>query len=427
MTNLIEHPTALREAPGPLLAQALTQAREHTLALWEAYARALRDQHFQVPLHTQLNLPLWEFGHIAWFEEYWIARNPLRLQGVAADPSVARAPSRQVRADEMYNSSAVPHARRWRLDLPDDPRTRSYAARVREATLALLDRTADEDDALYFHRLALAHEDMHGEAWIYMAQHLRISLDGTGAALGPAALPDDPALETAWQRPAATFRLGHDGPGFAFDNELGAHDVELAAHAIDRAPVTWARYLPFIEAGGYDDRALWSDAGWAWKHSQPGTLPRHTWRGDDGAWLTRRFDREQPLGLHEPAMHLSLHEAEAWCRWAGRRLPTEAEWEAAALASAASAASADSGACEGCARAAFSWGQVWEWTASPFLPFPGFVAHPYRDYSQPWFDGRPVLRGGSFATSARLRDPRYRNYFTPDRNDLFVGFRTCAA
>lgn len=113
-------------------------------------------------------------------------------------------------------------------------------------------------------------------------------------------------------------------------------------------------------------------------------------------------------------MHLTHHEAEAWCRWAGRRLPTEAEWECAALAAASSGE-------------AFDWGQVWEWTASAFAPYPGFEPHPYRDYSMPWFDGRPVLRGGSFATAPRMKHPRYRNYFSAERNDLFAGFRSCAA
>ncbi len=112
-------------------------------------------------------------------------------------------------------------------------------------------------------------------------------------------------------------------------------------------------------------------------------------------------------------LHISAHEAQAWCRWAGRRLPTEAEWETAALCAAAD-------------DQVFEWGEVWEWTSSPFAPYAGFVAHPYGDYSQPWFDGRPVLRGASFATAPHMKHPRYRNYFPADRDDLFAGFRSCA-
>lgn len=129
------------------------------------------------------------------------------------------------------------------------------------------------------------------------------------------------------------------------------------------------------------------------------TRLRCTWRAD---W--------QALDLAQVACHLSLHEALAWCRWAGRRLPTEAEWEHAALH----------------APGTFRWGDVWEWTASPFAPYPGFRAHPYRDYSAPWFDGRPVLRGASFMTQPRMRHPRYRNYFLPHRADVPAGLRSCA-
>ena len=133
-------------------------------------------------------------------------------------------------------------------------------------------------------------------------------------------------------------------------------------------------------------------------------------RHEAGTWQHRRHGRWQALALAEAACHLTQHEALAWCRWAGRRLPGEAEWERAALTRPES----------------FRWGDVWEWTASPFQPFPGFAAHPYRDYSAPWFDGRPVLRGASFMTQPRLRHPRYRNYFPAFRNDVPAGFRTCA-
>jgi EgtB-related family protein len=139
-------------------------------------------------------------------------------------------------------------------------------------------------------------------------------------------------------------------------------------------------------------------------------MPRDLRRSSTG-WQRRRQGAWEDLPLDEAACHLSLHEAEAWCRWAGRRLPTEAEWERAAVTR----------------PDAFRWGDVWEWTASPFRPHPGFAAHPYRDYSAPWFDGRPVLRGASFMTQPRMRHPCYRNFFPAQRNDVPAGFRACAA
>jgi EgtB-related family protein len=201
--------------------------------------------------------------------------------------------------------------------------------------------------------------------------------------------------------------LGTPGPGFAFDNELQRQQVTLAPYAIDAQVCRWAEFLPFVESGAYGDDRLWSTAGRAWRGER--AAPRYL-RREGPTWLQRRAARWQPLDRAEPAMHLSFHEAEAWCRWAGRRLPGEAEWEHAALTQ----------------PVAFVWGQAWEWTASPFAPYPGFTAHPYRDYSQPWFDGRPVLRGASVFTQPRLRHPKYRNYFTADRNDIAAGFRSCA-
>jgi formylglycine-generating enzyme required for sulfatase activity len=191
--------------------------------------------------------------------------------------------------------------------------------------------------------------------------------------------------------PATGWRLGHDGPDFAFDNELLAHDVPLAEFAIDSVPVTWRRFLPAIDAGVV-------------------ATPRYL-RKEQGVWQALRFGAWEVIDLDTAAVHVTWHEAEAWCRWANRRLPTEAEWECAALT-----------------QPNFAWGEVWEWTASRFAPFAGFVAHPYRDYSRFGFEEhRYVLKGASRATDPRMAHPRYRNYFTPERNDVHTGFRSCMA
>jgi len=375
---------AARRGGRPVLAAALSDSRARTQALLGAYAAALGDS-LAVPYSPQVNPPRWEAGHVGWFQDYWIARNRQRAQGIACDPDHERPAGRLPQADALYDSSRVAHPTRWQLDLPDLAATRAYLAEGLPETLSLLAAAPETDEALYFFRLALFHEDMHGEAGIYMAQALDIPLPESLLAPATALRPEARPLAF----PAQTWMLGWCGDGFAFDNELLPREVALPAFEIDSEVVSWRRYLPFVEQGG-------------------AAAPRYL-RRQDGRWQQRRFGRWQALSLDAPATHLAWSEADAWCRWAGRRLPGEAEWEMAAST-----------------RPEFRWGQVWEWTASRFLPYPGFAAHPYRDYSAPWFGDRYVLRGASRATSPRMAHPRYRNYFTPERNDLHNGFRSCA-
>jgi gamma-glutamyl hercynylcysteine S-oxide synthase len=394
---------AIRRAGPELLAQALRESRADTLAAFADYRRALDD--LRVPQHAWLNPPLWEIGHIGWFQEYWIARHPQRSLGVRSDPEAPRAAPLRSGADALYDSSRVAHARRWSLPLPDADASLADLQRQLDATLELLARTPHDDDALYFFRLALLHEDMHHEAALYMAQSLGIDVPAPHA---PAPRPGAGAAGEL-RLPAGRFRLGSDAGGFAFDNELAAHGCDMPECRIDRRALRWGQYLPFVEAGGYGQPQWWTDAGRSWLSACGQTHPRHLRRAGSG-WQQRVGRRWQPLDPDRAACHLSAHEAAAWCAWAGRRLPSEAEWERAATEAAAD----------------FHWGEVWEWTASPFAAYPGFVAHPYRDYSAPWFGSRPVLRGASFATSPRLRHARYRNYFTAERTDIFAGFRSCA-
>jgi ergothioneine biosynthesis protein EgtB len=387
------------------LGEALANSRRDTLATFDAYEQALPQ--LRVPLRAELNPPLWELGHIGWFQEFWIARNPERALGHRADPGAARRPGVRADAEALYHSSLVAHDSRWSLPLPDAAATRRDLQAQLGHTLRLLAAAPDDgDDALYFYRLALLHEDMHHEAALYMAQGLGIPI--TDARWQAAALPSPPA---ALALDAGPWRLGSEAEaGFAFDNELSAHEASLDAVSIDAQAVRWAEYLPFVEAGGYVDPRWWSDAGRRWLADTHASAPRYLQRVGSG-WRQWRYGREQPLDSRQAACHLTHHEAEAWCRWAGRRLPTETEWERAALTH----------------PAAFRWGDVWEWTSSAFGPYPGFRPHPYRDYSQPWFGERFVLRGASFMTQPRMRHPRYRNFFEPQRNDVAAGFRSCAA
>lgn len=380
-----------RRGDAQALARELQASRADTLALFACWESALPG--LRVPQRPELNLPLWELGHIGWFQARWTTRNPELRRGWRADPDAPLAagqPGVRADADALYDSSTVEHARRWQLPLPDAATTRAELRQQLDAVLALLGTLATpgsaDDDTLYFFRLALLHEDMHHEAALYMAHALDVPVHD--ARWQPAPLPEPPPpLRLA----AGPWRLGSEpDTGFAFDNELGSHTVHTDAFEIDAQALRWAEFLPCVEAGAC-------------------APPDHLRRAGAG-WECRRHGRWQPLDQREAACHLSLAQAQAWCTWAGRRLPTEAEWERAACS----------------AGSAFRWGDVWEWTASPFAPYPGFTPHPYRDYSAPWFDGRPVLRGASFMTQPRMRHPRYRNYFPGHRSDVPAGLRSCA-
>lgn len=388
------------------LAAALQDSRQRTLALHADCVRALGPD-LRVPLSEELNPPLWELGHVGWFADWWIARHPQHHAGVKADPFAARRPARQaarrIDADALYNSSTVAHAARWQLPLPAPDDTLADLQASLDDTLSWLERADETDQGLYFFRLALFHEDMHAEAAVHMAQMLDIPIGphAFAGAVASEAAADGQTLAVD----ATEVELGWTGDGFAFDNERAAHRVALPAFRIDAAPVSWARFLPFVEDGGYLEARWWSAAGWDWRCRTGDRRPRYL-EQRDGQWVQRRWGEWRPVQPRDPAVHLNAHEAEAWCRWAGRRLPTEAEWTAAAH------------------QRGWQGMTVWEWTASRFEPFPGFEPHPYRDYSAPWFDGRPVLKGASPATARRMQQLAYRNFYTAERNDILAGFRS---
>jgi iron(II)-dependent oxidoreductase len=401
----------LRHSGKGLLSLALMDARNRTLRWISAFEESLARKNFVVPVMAELNPPLWELGHIGWFQEHWVPRNVQRRWGAACDPTRPRLASLEPHADRWWDPASVTHDERWQLDLPDLQSTKRYLADTIEITLELLDTTDETDDALYFFRLALFHEDMHGEAFAHMAQTLGLrSASAKGLLIEQAMVPARKPLMFPARRWTLGMAIDALPGGFVFDNEKWGHDVYVPGFEIDAQPVTWAQYSEFVEDGGYDEPRWWSSDGWAWLQREGRRSPRHVNQMRHGV-LQQRFGRLTQVPMGQPAVHVSWYEAEAWCRWAGRRLPSEVEWELAAST--------------GRARG-FHWGEVWEWTGTTFGPYPGFTPDPDHSYSRPCFGTHKVLRGASCATSERLRHPKYRQFHWPDRDDIFSGFRSCA-
>jgi len=424
---------------------ALHDARRHTLAL----VNDLADEQLIGPRLEIVNPLLWEIGHVAWFQEYWVLRH---LNG--------RAPILP-NGDALYDSAKVAHDIRWDLLLPARKQTLAYMQEV-------LDRVTDryqhekefDAQAEYFLSLALFHEDMHDEAFGYTRQTLSypkpyFDINETAESRDAISGKDLGDAQIAGGR----FLIGSlpDRP-FVFDNEMDAHEVELEPFRISRSAVTNAEFAAFVDDRGYEREEFWSEEGWRWRQSVNAKHPVY-WKREGGDWLRYEFNRVLLLEDFLPVLHVNWFEAEAFCRWAKRRLPSEAEWEVAAsgesdpgkrelnqrrrrfpwgnqeptakhanldwrsggLVDVRGLAESDSGF--GCRQMI---GNVWEWTATDFNPYPGFKAGSYKEYSAPWFGDHKVLRGGCWVTRSRLIHNSYRNFYKPNRRDVWAGFRTCA-
>ncbi len=432
--------------PSEQLFRLVNDARERTLEL----VKDLADEQLTVVKMEIVNPFRWELGHVAFFYDVFL----LRVLG--SDKFLLEG------AENLYDSFKVDHDDRWDLPLPSRKETSAYMHGVFKRVVDRLGSHEPNGDETYLYLLSVLHEDMHGEAFTYMRQTLEypepqlniVHEKSIPVEMGCGPWPGDVEI------PGGTFQLGAspDLP-FVYDNEKWAHPVEVFPFRMACAPVTNVEFAGFVEDRGYLRRELWSHQGWGWRSKTGAEHPVYWERGANG-WLRKHFNKLVPLEEHAPVIHVTWYEAEAYCRWAGRRLPSEAEWELAASAEptpdgkgitehkrrypwgdeppSPDRANLDSrllgcvdvGALSpgdsafGCRQMI---GNIWEWTASAFYPFPGYIVDfPYKEYSAPWFGYRNVLKGGAWATRSRLACNTYRNFFQPYRRDIFAGFRTCA-
>ena len=421
--------------------QALTEARERTLALVESVS----DEDLE-RVHSPLMSPLaWDLGHIAAFEDLWLthrfAGQPL-LRGELLD---------------VYDAFETPRAGRGQLPFLRPAPAREYLDEVRARTLDTI-AAGDIGDGL-LHELVIRHEHQHNETMLQTLQLARLRdyeppirrSAGATAHSAPSGRggPSAPTGLEMIEVPAGPCTIGASDHGFAYDNERPRHHTDVRGFMIASEPITNATYLNFVEGGGYERREWWSDEGWSWKEEYDITHPGG-WTADLAAeW---RLGKLEPLDSDRPVVHLSWFEADAFARAHGARLPTEIEWEKAATwdqemevarpypwgedppepgvhanvdllaPGPAPAAASPAGASPyGCLAMI---GDVWEWTSSAFDGYPGFVARPYREYSEVFFGPRyRVLRGGSWATRSRGSTPTFRNWDLPQRRQIFSGLR----
>ncbi len=411
--DLLNDPS-IRQAGRALLSLALMDARNRNLQLLSAFEQAVDSaSEAGQPVEPSAGAQAqWLLGRAGWFAESWLGRNTQRSLGVACPAQPTRTASIAPWTDACWHMDAGWFDPAPAGALPDSQSLRTFLLDTLEISLELLDKTPETDDALYFFRLALFVEDLTGERLITLAQSCGVPLRLERPAV---AAPRDPVGV-----PAARWNLGSAPGGFVPDNEKWAHEVRVPEFEIDAQPVTWAQFLEFVSDGGYDRPEWWGEQGWAWLRSAPGGRrgPRHveqlgavTRAGGAGAVQQTQFGQGLRAAGHHPVTHVTWWEADAWCHWAGRRLPDEAEWELAAHAA---------------ARRGFVWGSVHEWTATSFQPYPGFASDPWAAYSQPYFGRARAVRGASWSTRRRWVYPKFRSFALQDADEHFVGFRSCA-
>lgn len=423
-----------------LIAAELERARIRSLELLEPLSDDL-----QVKQHSPLMSPLvWDLAHVGNYEDQWLLRKVAKAAGVGPE------------YDDMYNAFRHPRRDRPRLALLGPAETRAYISEVRRRVIESLEDVDLEEggplhDSGYIYGMVIQHEQQHAETMLATLQLAALELMADGYP--PASLDHSPVGAPVPERevlvdPGAVV-IGTETEIWAYDNERPAFETEVAPFWMDTGPVTNRAFVEFIDDSGYSNPSHWSPAGWVHRRAEGLEHPQF-WIAEGNGWLRNRFGHIEGLRLDEPVMHVCWYEAEAWCNWAGRRLPTEVEWEAAASSRPDGTKTkfpwgdqkpdgeanlgqvhfgpSEIGAYPG---GAGPWGchqmigDVWEWTSSAFGPYPEFHAFPYDEYSKVFFgDEYRVLRGGSWATDPVAVRNTFRNWDYPIRRQIFSGFRS---
>ncbi|MFT5657585.1 MAG: iron(II)-dependent oxidoreductase [Gammaproteobacteria bacterium] len=421
----------------------LQDARARTLELIDD----LDQQQLIGPRIGTVNPLQWEIGHVAYFYEYFILRQLYGRDSLLGNQQ----------ADALYDSILVPHDTRWDLPLLSLADTKNYLQSVLDQLCERLDKPLASEADSFIYQFGVFHENMHCEAFLWGRQTLAYQTPKFANATDMSAERTAGAHPGFVDVPGGKFKLGADPQAdFMFDNEKFAHELDAQAFSIAKAPVTNAEFAEFVAAGGYQQDHYWCAEGLHWKRQNHSTHPGYWIADGPDNWLLRRFDQTMPLPANEPVSHVNWYEANAYCRWAGLRLPTELEWEVAALGERNAdgslalnkriypwgntiqpgftnldgralgcvdvAAFADGDSVFGCRQ---MLGNVWEWTSDTFQPYPEFSADAYQDYSRPLFGTTKVLRGGAWTSRSRMLHGTCRNFFEPERWDIFSGFRTC--
>lgn len=429
----------MMKAQAEQLARSFEETRAATLRLFDLCEE--RDLH-ESPGFGYRPI-IWHLAHIGVFEAYWLIQKAQNL------------PAPDARYERVFDPISTP--REESKNLPSRAEMESYLSRVRDNVLGYLEGfDFDSRDPIkqggYVFQLVLEHERQHQETLCYLFQLLDpLKKTRPRAPLLPEGAGVTGAAGELVSVSAGEFLMGASRDSFAYDNEYPARKLFLPEFRIARAPVTNGEFARFVEEGGYERREFWTEEGWSWREKENWTQPLYWRRAGAGAWTERRMFDEAPLAPAHPVTGVSFYESEAYARFAGRRLPTEAEWEKAASWDAQNKTKRrfawgdeepDTSRCNygmnfwgttpagqfpggaspfGCLDMT---GNVWEWTSTPFEAFPGFEPFPYPEYSQTWFDGdHRVLKGGSWATSPQVLRTSFRNFFRRHFRIAFAGLR----